>query len=50
MVRRPIKDLVQYFDRLAETVVASDVRRAVSALLQEILEGVTIQTNRAEHL
>ena len=38
------------FDRLAETIVASDVRRTVSALLQEILEGVTIQVRRTGYL
>ena len=33
------KGSVRYFVHLAETVIALEVRRTVSALLQEILEG-----------
>jgi len=43
-VWRPILDLVLYLVRLAETVVASDVCRTVSALPQEVLKGVTNQS------
>ena len=33
------KGSVRYFVHLAETIIASEVRHTVSALLQEILEG-----------